>query len=79
MRLTCGARARSVVMMEAVRTMHERAAKGRVESAMLDRDGVGTNFGWLSPADLAGERAERERGAECVNEPRTHEREQQEG
>ena len=77
--LTCGARARSVVTMEVIRTRHERAAKGRVESAMLDRCGVGTNCGWLSPADLAGERTERRRGAKCVKELRTHGREQQEG
>ena len=35
--LTCGARARSVVMMEALRTQHGRAAKGRV---IGDVDGV---------------------------------------
>ena len=38
--LTCGARARSVVMMEALRTQHGRAAKGRVESAMSMACGV---------------------------------------
>ena len=41
--LTCGARARSVVTMEAFRTQHGRAAKGKIESVMLDRGGVGTS------------------------------------
>ena len=31
--LTCGARARSVVTMEAVRTQHGWMAKGKIESA----------------------------------------------
>ena len=77
--LTCGARARSVVTMEAVVRGSSGRQRERVVLAMWDRGGVGTNCGWLSPADLAVEREESGRGAECVIELRTHGREQQEG
>ena len=73
--LTCRARARSTVTMEVVRTQHEWAAKGKIESAMLGRGGVGTSHEMLSPVDPESERAECGRRAGCVNEPRARGRE----
>ena len=67
--LTCGARARSVMTREAFRAWHGRVAKGRDESAMLDRGGVDKSGERQSPVDPADEQAERGRRLGCANEP----------
>ena len=61
------------------RTRLEQAAKGKSRVGDVGSRRCRHNCGWLSPADLAVEREESGRGAECAIELRTHGREQQEG